>query len=116
MSIHGSKGLEFPVVALACLGGQFNQTDLRQDILLSPSLGLCARIVCPQSERRYPSLPWWFARQSEHRELLGEELRLLYVAMTRARDTLVLTAFDRTRQGESPWQSGSNALKGEGVI
>jgi ATP-dependent helicase/nuclease subunit A len=106
MSIHASKGLEFPVVALACLGAQFNQTDLRQDILLSPRLGLCAKIVCPESERRYPSLPWWCAKQIEKRELLGEELRLLYVAMTRARDTLVLTGFDGTRGGESPWASG----------
>ncbi len=106
MSIHASKGLEFPVVVLACLGAQFNQTDLRQDILLSPHLGLCAKIVCPESERRYPSLPWWYAKQIEQREMLGEELRLLYVAMTRARDTLILTSFDGRRAGETPWPTG----------
>ncbi len=51
-------------------------------------------------------MPWWCAKQIEQRESLGEELRLLYVAMTRARDTLILTSFDGTRDGESPWTSG----------
>jgi ATP-dependent helicase/nuclease subunit A len=110
MSIHRSKGLEFPVVAVGCLGAQFNQLDLRQDILLSPSLGLCARILCPESQRRYPSLPWWLARRREQRELLGEEMRLLYVAMTRARDTLLLTAFDGSKSGALPWPSGATTL------
>jgi len=92
MSIHKSKGLEFPVVVLAGLGGQFNFQDLRQDILLHETYGLCPRIKPPNADQTYPSLPYWLARRDEQRELLGEEMRLLYVALTRARDTLILTA------------------------
>jgi len=91
MSIHKSKGLEFPVVVLAGLGVQFNLQDLRQDLLLHETYGLCPRIKPPDADEIYPSLPYWLARRDEKRELLGEELRLLYVALTRARDSLILT-------------------------
>src|SRR5262245_4530902 len=91
MSIHKSKGLEFPVVVVAWLGGQFNLRDLHGDILLHEKYGLCPRVIPPEANQSYPSLPFWLARQDERRELLGEELRLLYVAMTRARDSLILT-------------------------
>ena len=111
MSIHRSKGLEFPVVVLACLAGRFNTQDLREDILLSAEHGLCAKIIPPHLERRYPSLAWWLARRQETRELAGEEMRLLYVAMTRARDTLVLTAFDKGKQAGTRWHAdGAQSL------
>ena len=100
LSIHRSKGLEFPVVVVACLGAAFNFRALEEDILLDEHFGLCPRVVPPDAEQSYPSLPWWLARQRERRELLGEELRLLYVALTRARDTLVLVGSDA--KGE-PW-------------
>jgi ATP-dependent helicase/nuclease subunit A len=105
MSIHKSKGLEFPVVVLPCLAGRFNTQDLREDILLSADYGLCAKIIPPHAERRYPSLPWWLAKRRETRELLGEEMRLLYVAMTRARDTLLLTAFDKSTLAGARWHA-----------
>ncbi|MBC8094180.1 MAG: UvrD-helicase domain-containing protein, partial [Akkermansiaceae bacterium] len=101
-SIHRSKGLEFPVVALAGLGWQFNFRDLHESILLDEQFGLCAKVAPPESDQRYPSLPHWLARRRQQRELLGEELRLLYVAMTRARDTLVLTATS-ARKGAGQW-------------
>ena len=100
LSIHRSKGLEFPVVVVACLGAAFNFRALEEDILLDEHFGLCPRVVPPDAEQSYPSLPWWLARQRERRELLGEELRLLYVALTRARDTLVLVG--SYAKGE-PW-------------
>ncbi len=103
-SIHRSKGLEFPVVVLAGLGWQFNFRDLNESILLDEQFGLCAKISPPESDQRYPSLPHWLARRRQHRELLGEELRLLYVAMTRARDTLVL-AGTASRKASGPWES-----------
>ncbi len=91
MSIHQSKGLEFPVVAVADLGKPFNLSDLRAEIILDEVYGLCPQIKPPQTGQRYPSLPYWLARQRQKQEFLGEELRLLYVAMTRARDLLILS-------------------------
>jgi ATP-dependent helicase/nuclease subunit A len=91
MSIHQSKGLEFPIVALADLGKSFNEQDLRGDIILDERFGLCARVKPPSSGGRYPSLAYWLAQKNQRRELRGEELRLLYVALTRARDTLILS-------------------------
>jgi len=92
MSIHQSKGLEFPVVVVADLAKPFNMADLRAEVILDEKYGLCPRITPPHTGQSYPSLPYWLARQRQTRELLGEELRLLYVAMTRARDTLLLSA------------------------
>jgi ATP-dependent helicase/nuclease subunit A len=101
MSIHQSKGLEFPVVAVADLAKPFNLSDLRAEIILDPELGLCPRIKPPQAGRRYPSLPYWMAAQRQKRDSLGEEMRLLYVAMTRARDTLILTGAVSEKQLET---------------
>jgi ATP-dependent helicase/nuclease subunit A len=116
MSIHQSKGLEFPVVVVACLAGQFNTQDLREDILLSAEFGLCPKIVPPHVEQRYPSLPWWLARRRESRERSGEEMRLLYVAMTRARDRLILTAFDKSRHAGARWHLGPADLEDRSVL
>jgi len=90
MSIHQSKGLEFPVVVLGDLGKRFNDQDLRADLILDEQYGLCPCIRPPGTGRKYPSLAHWLASRRQRRELLGEELRLLYVAMTRARDSLLL--------------------------
>ncbi len=91
MSIHQSKGLEFPVVVLGDLAKRFNDQDLRADLILDEQYGPCATIQAPGTGRKYPSLAHWLASRRQRRELLGEELRLLYVAMTRARDTLLLS-------------------------
>ncbi|EEF61599.1 helicase-exonuclease AddAB subunit AddA [Pedosphaera parvula] len=91
MSVHQSKGLEFPVVVVADLGKPFNMMDLRAEIMLDDKFGLCPQVKPPHTGQRYPSLPYWLARQRQKQEMLGEEMRLLYVALTRARDTLILT-------------------------
>jgi ATP-dependent helicase/nuclease subunit A len=103
-SIHQSKGLEFPVVAVADFGKAFNLGDLRADILLDAEFGLCPRIAPPNINGRYPSLPYWLARRRQKTELLGEELRLLYVAMTRARDRLILVGSVTAKQFEARWK------------
>jgi len=103
MSIHQSKGLEFPVVAVADLAKPFNTQDLRGEIIFDESFGLCPRVKPPRTGRRYPSLPHWLAQQHQRREQWGEELRLLYVALTRARDTLILTAAVTEKKWESLW-------------
>jgi ATP-dependent helicase/nuclease subunit A len=103
MSIHQSKGLEFPIVAVADLAKPFNTQDLRGEIIFDETFGLCPRIKPPHTGRRYPSLPYWLAQQRQRREQWGEELRLLYVALTRARDTLILTAAIAGKKWESLW-------------
>jgi ATP-dependent helicase/nuclease subunit A len=103
MSIHQSKGLEFPFVVLAGLDKKFNERDLHGEIILDEKFGLCPRVKPPQTGGRYPSLPHWLAQKHQKRELRGEELRLLYVAMTRARDTLVLSTAVSDKKWESSW-------------
>ena len=104
VTIHSSKGLEFPVVALAGLGAKFNARDLSADILLDDELGLCPKVLPPNSRRRYPSAAHWLAAQREKRALLGEEMRLLYVALTRARDTLILTGTAMKKDELDRWR------------
>ena len=110
MSIHQSKGLEFPVVAVADLGKRFNLADLRAEIILDERFGLCPQIKPPHTGKRYPSLPYWLAKRRQTKELLGEELRLLYVAMTRARDMLLLSLSVSESTLEKRWaRTGENA-------
>jgi ATP-dependent helicase/nuclease subunit A len=103
MSIHQSKGLEFPVVAVADLAKPFNQQDRRAEIIFDEELGLCPRVKPPHTGRSYSSLPHWLAQRHQRREQAGEELRLLYVAMTRARDTLILTGSVTEKKWETLW-------------
>ncbi len=110
MSIHQSKGLEFPVLVVAGLGTLFNERDLRGEILLDADFGLCPMVSPPDRERRYASLPHWLARRRGRRELLGEELRLLYVALTRARDTLLLVGTDAGKDVVQKWREPATAL------
>jgi ATP-dependent helicase/nuclease subunit A len=112
MSIHQSKGLEFPVVVVADLGKAFNVSDLRAEVILDEEYGLCPQIKPPHSGSRYPSLPYWLARRRQHREMLGEELRLLYVAMTRARDLLILSGSVSEKRFEQIWKGDGEAGAG----
>lgn len=90
MSIHKSKGLEFPVVFAAGLGSAFNEDDFRRDILLHRSLGLGMRRVDLVGRRKYPTFGFNIIARKARWESLAEALRLLYVAMTRAEQKLYL--------------------------
>ncbi len=103
LSIHRSKGLEYPVVVVPDLGKRFNFDDFQADILLHERLGLCPRIKPPHAGQRYPSLTHWLYTRRERSELLGEEVRLLYVAMTRARDTLLLVGTATRKRAAEMW-------------
>jgi ATP-dependent helicase/nuclease subunit A len=103
MSIHQSKGLEFPVVVLPDLSKKFNEQDQHGEIIFDEEFGLCPKVKPPHTGRRYPSLPHWLAQRRQKRELRGEELRLLYVALTRARDTLILSATITEKKWETLW-------------
>jgi ATP-dependent helicase/nuclease subunit A len=103
MSIHQSKGLEFPIVALADLGKRFNLDDTRGRVILDEELGLCPQVKPPGFSQFYPSLPHWLAQRRQKRETLGEELRLLYVALTRAADRLILCGSARRKTISDKW-------------
>ena len=103
MSIHQGKGLEFPVVVLPDLSKKFNEEDHHHEIIFDEVFGLCPKVKPPSSGRRYPSLPHWLAQRRQRWELRGEELRLLYVALTRARDTLILSATITEKKWETLW-------------
>ena len=90
MSIHKSKGLEFPVVFVAGLGTSFNEEDFRRDILLHRNLGLGMRRVDLVGRRKYPTFGFNIIARKSRWESLAEMLRLLYVAMTRAEHKLYL--------------------------
>jgi ATP-dependent helicase/nuclease subunit A len=92
MSAHQSKGLEFPVVAVPDISKQFNFKDLRSGLILDEDFGLCSRIKAQTTGALYPSLPLWLARRRGETEILAEELRILYVALTRAQSKLILVA------------------------
>lgn len=109
LSIHRSKGLEFPVVALAGLGTNFNEQNLNGAVLLDEKLGLCPKIIPPGGDQGYASLPHRLARKNELRELRGEELRLLYVALTRARDTLLLVGTTKAEVTAARWESSDGS-------
>ncbi|MHB8157357.1 MAG: helicase-exonuclease AddAB subunit AddA [Desulfocucumaceae bacterium] len=91
MSIHKSKGLEFPVVFVAGLGKKFNLRDLSGDILLHRDLGFGPDLFDAATRVAYPTLAKLAVREKVRRETLAEEMRILYVAMTRAREKLILT-------------------------
>ncbi len=103
MSIHQGKGQEFPVVVVADLAKQFNERDLNEEIILDGEFGVCPRVQPPQNSGHYPSLPHWLAQRRQRRELRGEELRLLYVAMTRAQDTLILSGAITEKKWRENW-------------
>ncbi len=95
LSMHQSKGLEFPIVIAAGLGRRFNVDDLNADWLLDPEFGICPPVVPPPPARRYPSLPRCLAAFRQREEMIGEQIRLLYVACTRASDRLLLLGSTR---------------------
>ncbi len=96
MSIHKSKGLEFPVVFLCNLSRKFNQEDLRAQILCDKQLGLGLAVADSNSRTRYPSVAKRAIAVKMASQSVSEEMRVLYVAMTRARDRLIMTYASRT--------------------
>lgn len=91
MSIHKSKGLEFPVVFAAGMGKHFNQQDSRATLILHSSLGIGVDAADPEKRVRSSTRMKEVMKHALANENLGEELRILYVALTRAKEKLILT-------------------------
>lgn len=91
MTIHGSKGLEFPVVFVFNIDHQFNQSDVRRNkVVLDGKYGAGIKYIDLEQRVKYPTLIDNFIRQQHQQAAIAEEMRLLYVAMTRAKQKLLL--------------------------
>jgi len=91
MSIHKSKGLEFPIVFVTGLTKQFNQQDIRQSVVLHSDLGAGIDMTDVILRTKAPTILKKVIQQRVQKETIAEELRVLYVAMTRAKEKLILT-------------------------
>jgi len=111
ITVHASKGLEFPVVFVVGLGRTFNTRSLKGKVLLHSRLGMGMPIIDVENNVRYPSLIQYAVKRRLAQESLAEELRILYVALTRAKERLILYGnldnFDKTLlkwQRASDWE------------
>ena len=95
MSIHKSKGLEFPVVFLSCTGKQFNLQDLNDNIILHQDLGFGPKYINAERKIEYTTLAKEAIRLKSKVETLSEEMRVLYVALTRAKEKLIITGVSK---------------------
>ncbi|QAS51662.1 helicase-exonuclease AddAB subunit AddA [Halobacillus litoralis] len=106
MTIHKSKGLEFPVVIFGAMDKQFNMMDLKNRYLLHKDYGFGSRYINPDKRIMYPTLAYHALKQAKRRELLAEEMRVLYVALTRAKEKLVMVgnvaSFEKNQE---KWQN-----------
>ena len=100
MSIHKSKGLEFPVVFLSSTGKQFNLMDLNQNVLLHQEMGIGVKYIDYDKQIQYDTLSKLAIRNKIHMETLSEEMRVLYVALTRAKEKLIITGISNDYEKE----------------
>ena len=95
MSIHKSKGLEFPVVFLSSTSKQFNLNDLKEDVLLHQDMGIGAKYIDYDMQIKYDTLSKRAIKDKILTETLSEEMRILYVALTRAKEKLFITGISK---------------------
>ena len=95
MSIHKSKGLEFPVVFLSSTGKQFNLMDLNKNILLHQEMGIGVKYIDYEGQLEYDTLTKAAIKEKMLNENLSEEMRVLYVALTRAKEKIIITGIKK---------------------
>ncbi|MBC1655280.1 helicase-exonuclease AddAB subunit AddA [Listeria welshimeri] len=109
MTIHASKGLEFPVVIISGLSKKFNMRDIYSKTLLDKDYGFASNYRDIEKMIVYPTIMQQAIKQKKSREMIAEEMRVLYVALTRAEEKLILTAtvpdFEKTSKN---WLQVSN--------
>ncbi len=118
MSIHKSKGLEFPVVFLCGTGNQFNMLDLNDNIMIHPDIGFGPKYINYERKIQYNTIAKESIKYQIKKELQEEEMRLLYVALTRAREKLIITGIDKNlkkslKEKEELLQMSDNTLTKE---
>ncbi len=95
LSIHASKGLEFPICIVATCAKRFSDQDLKRDCQMNASLGFAMKTFVRSELRGYVSLPMAAIRSKNRRELIAEEMRLFYVALTRAKEKLIFSMCEK---------------------
>ncbi|WP_281165562.1 helicase-exonuclease AddAB subunit AddA [Liquorilactobacillus sicerae] len=112
MTIHGSKGLEFPVVFLINATHQINQQDLRRSYQLNQTGGIGITWLDPKTRVKVPTLPKLLFDDQAQIKLAAEQMRLLYVALTRAKQKLIITgAYADPQQAISNWTAAQASSK-----
>ncbi|MDI6618498.1 MAG: helicase-exonuclease AddAB subunit AddA [Clostridiales bacterium] len=107
MSIHKSKGLEYPVVFVCGLGRKFNTRDLNESILFHQDLGFGPDFVDPEIRLSYPTIIKHAIRKKMKLENYSEEMRILYVAFTRAKEKLIITGtVGNYEKAHARWSEG----------
>ncbi len=114
MTIHKSKGLEFPVVIVANCSKKHNVMDLNGDVVMDTELGLGLKFIDRDKLLRYDTMPYLAVKNYEQQNLLSEEMRLLYVAMTRAKEKLILNVTEEAL--DKKLRKTETDLDGEGNI
>ncbi|MDX5659829.1 helicase-exonuclease AddAB subunit AddA, partial [Clostridioides difficile] len=111
MSIHKSKGLEFPVVICSAMGKNFNTQDFKKSILYHHNLGYGPQFVDYERRISFPSIAKEALKSKINIENLSEEMRVLYVAFTRAKEKLIITGSTRNIQDSiKRWSNGVESL------
>ena len=111
MTIHKSKGLEFPVVFVSGLSKKFNRMDLNKAVLCHPELGIGMECVNTTLRFHHPSLMKKAIQEKAWKDTLEEEMRILYVAMTRAKRKLILTGLIKSEELEAGMRASIQAQK-----
>ncbi|WP_408070484.1 helicase-exonuclease AddAB subunit AddA [Butyrivibrio sp. JL13D10] len=113
MSIHKSKGLEFPIVFLSGMAKKFNYMDVNKSVVLDVDFGIGTFAIDLQKRIKYKNLRKTIMGESMKMDILGEEMRILYVAMTRAKDKLIMTGQTKLNEGDKPksGELGTELLK-----
>lgn len=102
MSIHKSKGLEFPIVFLSGMTKKFNYMDVNRSVVLDMDMGIGTGALDLSKRIKYKTMRKSVMGETMKMDILGEEMRILYVAMTRAKDKLIMTGYTRLNQGDKP--------------